>query len=117
MQLTLAVVALQSLRHRRHQKPPPSKTEDGAPQRHFSARRVSLSVVFYSSHVAVRKKERNPQPGHPSRGEGFIERLLLEQVFKGLACALNVRRWHQEAGKPRPGAGGGGCGRDIFAWS
>src|SRR5258708_38141524 len=100
MQLTLAVVALQSLRHRRHQKPPPSKTEDGAPQRHFSARRVSLSVVFYSSHVAVRKKERNPQPGHPSRGEGFIERLLLEQGFKGLAGVRNAPRSCRGSGSP-----------------
>jgi len=49
-------------------------------------------VVFYSSHVAVRKKERNPQPGHPSRGEGFIERLLLEQVFEGLASVRIARR-------------------------
>src|SRR5882724_876586 len=63
MKMALPVVPLQSLWHSTP-KPPPSKTEGGAPPSHHSP--INYRSGILPSHAALKRKERTAPPGHPS---------------------------------------------------
>jgi len=65
VQLPLAVVALQSLRHHTP-KPPPSQTEGGAPKPLPRYSPMNYRSGMLSPHMAVKRKERDSRAGHPS---------------------------------------------------
>jgi len=66
VQLPLAVVALQSLRHHTP-KPPPSQTEGGAPKPLPRYSPMNYRSGMLSPHMAVKRKERDSRAGHPSK--------------------------------------------------
>ena len=70
MKMTMPLVPLQSLWHSTP-KPPPSKTEGGAPPSCYSPMNYKNGIL--SSHAALKRKERTAPPGHPSRNFEYWE--------------------------------------------
>jgi hypothetical protein len=94
MKMTLPVVPLQSLRHSTP-KPPPSKTEGGAPPPHYFPMICSSGIL--PSHAAVKRKERKP-PGHPPVGADLVEHGVLPQVITRTVGILGGTTWYSVPG-------------------
>src|SRR5208282_4446550 len=102
MKLPLPVIALQSLRHDTP-KPPPSKTEGGAPPRCYSPMKCRGGIL--SSHAAVKRKEREvPGPPVPSQGGGGVS-----------PSAGGVTGWSFSTGQD-PESGDPGIGGWLPVW-